>query len=526
MPEERRNMTKNIKQQKCLIYCRVSDSKQSAEGSGLLSQEHRCRGWADDKGYDIEEIFRDEYTGGGDYARRPGMMALLDHLRKNKRNQYIILFDDLKRLSRDTRYYLELRDLITGYGAKLECLNFRYDDSPEGEFHEELIAATGKLERKQIARQTLQKTKARFEAGYYAFNARLGYKFAHVKGHGNLLVRDEPVASVIQEALEGFASGRFGSKAELKRFLEQSPVFPKSSSGKIGNNVVPLLLTNVVYAGYVEYEPWGISRRKGQHEGLVSWETYCKNQDKLNGRSHAPARTDLNKDFVLRNFVSCECGNALTAAWSKSCTGRHYAYYVCQNRKCEYKGKSLRRDKLEGEFEEVLARSAPPKQLFTVADKMFRKLWEHRASAQAAARKVLEAEMAENDKKIDQLLDRIVDSSSQTVANALEAKVEKLQRTQLVLAEKITKTGQPVRSFDEMYRTAMSYLANPLNLWKFGGFEGKRTVLKLTFSNRIEYDRKTGYRTPDFSLPFKALGDIFMLEKLMVPRGRLELPRP
>jgi len=40
-------------------------------------------------------------------------------------------------------------------------------------------------------------------------------------------VRDEPNASIVQEALEGYASGRFESQAEIKRFLESQPLFPK-----------------------------------------------------------------------------------------------------------------------------------------------------------------------------------------------------------------------------------------------------------------------------------------------------------
>ncbi|MEM6974059.1 MAG: recombinase family protein [Pseudomonadota bacterium] len=34
-----------------LIYCRVSDKKQKTEGHGLESQEHRCRAYAEERGY-------------------------------------------------------------------------------------------------------------------------------------------------------------------------------------------------------------------------------------------------------------------------------------------------------------------------------------------------------------------------------------------------------------------------------------------------------------------------------------------
>ena len=99
--------------------------------------------------------------------------------------------------------------------------------------------------------------------------------------------------------------------------------------------MVDRIFKNPLYAGYIEYKPWGVSLRKGQHEGMASYETFLKVQERLKGRSNAHARKDLNKDFPLRGAVACGgCGNALTAAWSKSRSGKRHAYYVCQNRKC------------------------------------------------------------------------------------------------------------------------------------------------------------------------------------------------
>lgn len=74
-----------------------------------------------------------------------------------------------------------------------ECLNCKFDDSPEGPFIETLFAAQGQLEREQNGRQTREKTKARLEAGFYAFNAPVGYKYADTKPNGKVLQVDESV---------------------------------------------------------------------------------------------------------------------------------------------------------------------------------------------------------------------------------------------------------------------------------------------------------------------------------------------
>ncbi len=106
----------------------------------------------------------------------------------------------------------------------------------------------------------------------HAFIAPVGFQYEKSKTQGKVLVKDEPVASVIAEMMEGFASGRFQAKSECKYFLENSPVFPKTKSGKIGNSQVDKLLSNPLYAAYIEYRPWNITLRKGQHEGMVSYE--------------------------------------------------------------------------------------------------------------------------------------------------------------------------------------------------------------------------------------------------------------
>lgn len=158
-------MTETQKPNAALIYCRVSGKKQTAEGSGLESQEHRCRQYADAQGYDIEGVFPDDVSGGGNFMKRPGMVALLSFLDAQPHKRYVIIFDDLKRFARDTEFHLKLRQELTARGAVPECLNFRFEDTPEGEFVETIIAAQGELERKQISRQTAQKMKARVEGG-------------------------------------------------------------------------------------------------------------------------------------------------------------------------------------------------------------------------------------------------------------------------------------------------------------------------------------------------------------------------
>ncbi len=515
-------MMKNETNKKALIYCRVSSKKQT-KGSGLDSQEHRCRQYAASKGYEVEAVFPDDVTGAGDFMKRPGMVALLAYLQAQTDSNYVVIFDDLKRFARDTIFHWGLRHKLLEYGATVECLNFNFEDTPEGEFVETIVAAQGQLERQQNRRQTLQKMKARLEKGFFVFQAPIGYRYQKSQYGGKELVRNEPLASIMQEALEGFATGRFQIKAEVKHFLESFPDFPRGPSGVIGSSRIDEMLTRVTYAGYIEHKDWGVSLRKARHEGIINFEMFQKIQERLRGRANAPARKNINQDFPLRGFISCSCGKPLTAAWSKG-RNTHYPYYFCQARDCSHYGKSIKREVIEGEFKTLLKQLTPTKELIGVASIMFEKLWNHRAQYQQSRVSMLDTEYIKIDRSIDKLLDRVVDAESPTVINALEKRVKALEEKKIVIQEKTANCRRPVKAYSDSYRTAMEFLAKPYRLWASDRLEDKRAVLKLAFADRLTYVRGEGYRTAKTTLPFKVLGDFFAQKEVMVGPGGLEPP--
>src|SRR3990167_8274326 len=208
--------------QKAIIYCRVSSERQKTEGHGLDSQEHRCRELASQKGYEVERVFRDSFSGGGDYTKRPAMSELLAHMDCKPYNSYVVIFDDLKRLARDTEQYIKLKRALELRRAVVECPNFVFTASPEGQYVETIMAATAQLEREQNRRQVMQKMKARLELGYWTFpDMPTGYVFKRDPVHGMLPVIVPKVAEIIKEALEGFASGRFQEQEDVRRFLAE-----------------------------------------------------------------------------------------------------------------------------------------------------------------------------------------------------------------------------------------------------------------------------------------------------------------
>lgn len=507
-------------------YCRVSSQKQVNKGDGLSSQETRCRDFARLKGYEVIEVFRDEGVYGS-MIDRPGMQDMLKFLksRKNKQNQTIVLIDDISRLARGLDAHIHLRSAIGNAGGKLESPSIEFGEDSDSILVENLLASVSQHQRQKNAEQTRNRMHARVMNGYWPFYPPVGYEYASTKAHsGRVLVREEPVASIVTEALEGYASGRFETQSEVKQFLERQSAFPKDPKGEIHYQRIDNMLNQPLYAGYITVEKWNIALHPAKHAPLIPFSTYQAIQKRLNSQAKAPARADISDDFPLRGFVTCFCcGKPMTGCWSQG-KKEKYPYYYCFTKGCSEFCKSIRKEKMEAEFEELLLELKPSRELFHTALDMFRELWEDRQSKSVEEVTALKQELSLIDARVGQFLDRIISTDSQRVITAYEQQIEKLESQKIELQEKVKNCGCPVQDFEEAFRTPLAFLANPHRLWSSDNPVDRRLVLRMVFATKLHYRRESGFRTPEITQPFAVLQQIRDGNYEMAHPGRFELP--
>lgn len=147
----------------------------------------------------------------------------------------------------------------------------------------------------------------------------------------------------------------------------------------------------------------------------------------------------------------------------------------------------------------------PTPGLIKVARAMFAAAWDQRRASAIEVGRTGQRRIGGVDKQIETLLSRILDASNPTVIRTYEAQVSELERQKLVLAEQVSRQVEPKGRFDASLELALTFLANPWKLWETGQVSPRRTVPKLAFSDRLKYARNQGPRTPEISLPFKAL---------------------
>jgi len=226
----------------------------------------------------------------------------------------------------------------------------------------------------------------------------------------------------------------------------------------------------------------------------------------MTGKAKLPARADLNEDFPLRGFVLCaDCAQPLTACWSKSKTGVKHPYYMCFSRGCESARKSIRKDVIAGQFEELLGAVQPSETMADLALAMFRHAWDRQAERARALRASIRRRAAEIEKEIAAFLDRVVETTNSAVAARYEARIAELERERLVMAEKLGSEGAPKKRFEEMFELTLRFLANPCSILEDGLIERRRTVLKPAFEDQFVYCRNGGFRTPKMSIVLRVL---------------------
>lgn len=518
-------MQKNDKELHALIYNRVSSIQQSSDGSGLESQEHRCLKYAQDKGYivDSELVFPDTFSGGGDFMRRPAMRDLLNYIDNNPGKRYVVIFDDLKRFARDTKFHIELRSAFNVRKVKVECLNFNFEETPEGNFVETILAAQNQLEREQNQRQVIQKQKARLESGYWAFHGPIGYTMKKVPGYSGKIAVQDDRAPALKEALEGYANFRFIHFTDVAQFLKDKGLLGKARTDRYIDTISDLL-KNPFYAGYIEYKKWEVTRRSGVHEALIDEATYNKNLERLSKPAQlSKVRKDDNKEFEVRRLINCmDCNRPFTATFSKG-RSKLYPYYLCQTRDCPMYKKSISRDKIHEDFESVMNDLRPTDEVVESFRELFEECWSEAKLSFSKNQLLHSGDLEKLEEDIERYLELVCSSKNDTVRLRYEEKIEALEKE----ISQIKQKSSISIDLSIPYRTALDKVVtiakSPYEAWTLASLEQKKSLYYFFFDSNIQYDLKNRYRTVKPSVLYRFFGNLSE-NTLDVEMGGIEPP--
>lgn len=472
----------------------------------------------------VDGVFKDTYTGGGDFMGRPNMRNLIAFLDRHPYRNYVVIFDDLKRFARDVKAHFALREELRMRNALPESPNHTFDDTPEGVFIETVHAAHNQLERQQNRRQVIQKMKARLELGYWPFCGKKGYTMTKDPIHGKLAIPNAE-STILKRAMEDFAKGVLVRKIDVCRFLVAQG-FWKGQRPEKYIDKLDEMLRDPFYAGYIEYLPWEVERREGKHSPIISPETHELIQKRLRREGLGKRiRLDLSPDFPLRGLLICDhCGTGhITGAWSRGRKCR-YPYYACQNRACTEYGKSIRKADIEQEFDNLLKRNALKDEVTKILNPIFDCVWKQETDAMKRREMESQQEQSRLEEKARKLTDMIIAARSEIMKKTYEHQLEEAAQE----IEKLEEESVGEIDWSVPYRTALdkatSLLKNPYRVWQKLELADRHKLFYFMFEQKLPYHRVEGYRTAKIPCATRLFEEFITTNSPDVDLGGIEPP--
>ena len=482
-----------------LVYCRVSSEKQKSEGHGLESQEARCRSYANSNGYILNDrmIFKDAASGGGSYKSRPGQVKMLAFIDQNPHMNFVVIIDDISRFARDVEAHFYFKYVLKDRGVQIVSPNFNFEDSPEGEVSEGIMAVISQYHRKGNKRQVIQKMTARLEQGYWPFVAKRGYDMVKNPQHGKICVPNNQGKKILKPALEAFANGSLVTKSDFCRHLIDQGFWKQKTVDRYLDQATTVL-NDPFYAGIISYPEWEVIPRRGHHEPLISIETHEKILSRLlTPRATNRVRKDMTPDFPLRGLLKCSaCGKHITAAWSSG-RKKKYPYYSCLNHGCSLRHKGLARDIVEKDFKKLLKESRLKSAVDKIVTVVFDQVWKEELKALEKEEAVVIRSLKEKNDKLRDFTNLAHKAKSDKIRAVYESQMEEL-------AEEIKEShNKPLSQMDTNvpYRTALrksrGLVKSPYTVWQKLSLQEQRGLFFFIFDEKLAYDPKEGYRTAE-----------------------------
>ncbi len=495
-----------------VVYSRISSTTQESWG-GLNSQAVACRQYCDHHKYEVIKEFKDVISGGEE--NRPGLNELLNFIdeynRSHSKKITIFVTHSVNRIARSFEVHLSLTTKLRVKGIRIETVEMKFEETPIWKLIEWIMALQSEYFRNENTERVISRQEARLLDGYRSFDYPIGYVTTNAPAGGKLLIPDEPNASIIKEALEGYAFGRFNSISEVTEFLtkrnldlSRTSKKRKKDSNIIHNSLTARILKQILYTGYIQYhkttynkkglikKQWNIPLRKGKHEWIIDLSTYYTIQEKLIGKR--PYEKDIkkqNNDFPLRWYLVCDCCNLkFSSGLSRSGSKKQIPYYQ-YNKICQNKGKSINANHLHHEFEHLIKSLKPDNNFLDFMKIIIQSEYEKRNKDKTISKQQLQRKLRELDKEIDNLIKTLATTNLPLTKQRISHKIEEAEMKKLQMEDEINWTSGDTLP-KQVIDIACSVLEDPYYIREGGYIEQKQALINILFSKKIPINKSTG----------------------------------
>ena len=409
----------NLQTKKFFLYARKSTDEPERQVLSIEAQLFELREFAKKENLNIVREFVESKT-----AKEPGREIFNDMvacIEKNEAEGILAWHPDrLARNSIDGGRIIYLVD--TGKITTLKFPTFWFDPTPQGKFMLSIAFGQSKYYVDNLSENIKRGIRQKLRNGIWPAWAPLGY--LNDKNQRKIVV-DKEKAKYIKRAFEMYSTGEY-PLAQLRKIINSIGLVGKKNKVLSVSNY-QYMLKNPIYCGIIRYKG---ELYDGKHEPIITKKLFDKCQEVM-ARKSKP-KTPKLKPYIYRGLFRCgECGCFITTETQKG-----HNYLRCTKRKVRCSQKYAREDaitsQIKKEIQKVSLCSAWAKNCINELEK--EKM--EKAQAESSFAQKVRNELAENEQKLDRLLDLHLDGSLSQAEYA--TKKQKLVLAKKDLEEKLS----------------------------------------------------------------------------------------
>jgi site-specific DNA recombinase len=334
-------------QARAVCYLRVSTEGQAktdreGEGYSLSAQRDACIKKAVTLGADVIDI----YVDAGESARqsdRPQLQEMLERL-KNERDVDFVIVHKIDRLARNRGDDVNITLAIREAGAQLVSVSENIDETPSGMLLHGIMSSIAEFYSRNLATEVIKGTRKKVEGGTYPGRAPIGYVNRQDPASNNKyrwIETDADRAPLVTWAFEAYATEEYSIRQLAESLGEQglkTRPTPSRPGAALDYKAVYKLLHNRFYLGVFKWQ--GIEH-PGNHEPLVSPETFARVQAVIASRRSAGDRPQKYRHYLKGTIFCARCGARMMYSRNKGRHGGVFDYFVCMGRHTHKNGCEL-----------------------------------------------------------------------------------------------------------------------------------------------------------------------------------------
>ncbi len=476
-------------------YKRVSTEEQ-VDGMSLKNQQISIEKYCSDHNFELVETFCDEGISAKT-AKRPELQKMLSLIQLKENDVVGIVVYNISRISRDVESYS--RDIgyhLSARGVALYSTLEAIDSTPQGRLMKNIALSMHQYDN-DIKSQTTKDNmhlvalegwwQGKIPYGYVGEKIPIGVRGKDGKQKSRLrLIPDtrNDLSDKIRMFLERFSRGDI-TQTELSEYAE-SIGLKSATGGKFAPQSIKNMLSYMVYAGFICNEMTNKVPVRGNHEGLISLETYERNQTLLKGRTPATNTPRFTADYPLKHSLLCvQCHEPLSGSAPTGGSGKRSPRYHCT--RCRGVG-SIGVEKMDRLFKEFLNEVTPTKGTVRLFKAIVRRTASQRLENVNKQLSPLRDQLSKIDDNMHIALQRYLDDD---ITKDEKEEYQNVLRTKRINIEgKIAELEDVQRLNEATIDYVCNFIDTPLRMWLDADIGTKIEFQRIVIPDGIEFDIK------------------------------------